>query len=95
MTDNLYEGLLFATGKPLAAICERLGQQQIAPCNRQRALEAGDRGQQNAELLWFAHTNAYLSCRHLPHSAPAGRSCWRGRCPQSGDQRQDFLEHLS
>jgi hypothetical protein len=26
---------------------------------------------------------------------PLRRSCWRRRCPQSGDQRQDFGEHLS
>jgi hypothetical protein len=27
-------------------------------------------------------------------SEPQRSSCWRGRCPQPGDQRQDFLEHL-
>jgi hypothetical protein len=27
-------------------------------------------------------------------SAPISRSCWRGRRPESGDQRQDFGEHL-
>jgi hypothetical protein len=26
---------------------------------------------------------------------PRRSSCWRGRCPQSGDQRQDICEHLS
>ncbi len=27
-------------------------------------------------------------------SAPISRSCWRGRCPQPGDQRQDVGKHL-
>jgi hypothetical protein len=27
-------------------------------------------------------------------SAPMSRSCWRGRCPQPGNQRQDVGEHL-
>jgi hypothetical protein len=32
--------------------------------------------------------------RRLSHLAPRS-SCWRGRCRQPGDQRQDFPEHLS
>jgi hypothetical protein len=27
-------------------------------------------------------------------SEPRRSSCWRGRCPQPGDQRQDVGEHL-
>src|SRR3954467_11432983 len=34
------------------------------------------------------HTLTPVICR----VCPAGFSCWRGRCPQSGDQRQDFGE---
>jgi hypothetical protein len=51
------------------------------------------KGANPAEMLWLSA----IEDAPLPSSLasePQRSSCWRGRCPRPGDQRQDFLEHL-
>jgi len=48
-----------------------------------------------AETLYFARIETSLRRRRLSHHLTQRPSHRRRWCPQPGDKRQDFLEHLS
>ena len=87
---RIIEGTIGRLGLPGKEIRERsAGREQRVPIACTVALKPA--AFRSSRRIIKAHPSR--CCR--PHFGSQPLSCWRQRCPQSGDQPQDVVEHLS